>query len=635
TPAIAQRGIVDDWTNHHVKFMNPGSEMDAVMSGHRQQWQNYVNNPRYRAQQIRHSAAWANRFAAVESAFSTSHNLRPATKFKNSSIKQDWAASIAPSSPNGLGTAQDVFPAEFGANFDVASCADFVVFPVNTAGASGTGNGQANLVGFNNLYTTTCNSGAPSVKFAYFIGNGTVQTSPVLSEDGTKVAFVESVAGGSNFHVLTLGTTGNNGSDFASPAVPHTIVDNGNTVTSAGSNDATDTFVTMNGSPFVTRSAPFVDFTNDVAYVGDDNGVLHKFTGVFQGTLAEVTTGGWPFTVTIGTATTLTSPVLDSGDFGNTGSAHIFVADNNGLLYCIVSGTTPAFCSNPSVSVADLGSGTPGAVFAAPIVVSSADGSTPGWVFEEAVNTLQAQTQRTDGKSGNDSSTTTVTSEAVLMQADTNLGNPRRANMGTVSANQTATNKGSFPPFPTVTVNLPNLLSGDFDNIYYSGDFSGHMYFAGVRNSTNNEASTFDAQPELWRVTFFTATGGGNTAGELNTATATAIFRLASNNTNSQRSTSTPLTEFDNGTTDFLFAGVSSAGAPANCGGFGCVMNFILPGDGTAPTAANAAFSLGANGSGSSGMIIDGDSTVPGASQVYFGNLVNGTAVQVSQSSLQ
>ncbi|HEX5235703.1 MAG TPA: hypothetical protein VFW25_10280, partial [Silvibacterium sp.] len=38
TPAIAQRGIVDDWTNHHVKFMNPGSEMDAVMSGHRQQW---------------------------------------------------------------------------------------------------------------------------------------------------------------------------------------------------------------------------------------------------------------------------------------------------------------------------------------------------------------------------------------------------------------------------------------------------------------------------------------------------------------------------------------------------------------------------------------------------------------------
>ena len=44
-----------------------------------------------------------------------------------------------------------------------------------------------------------------------------------------------------------------------------------------------------------TFSAPFYDYvgTDDVLYVGDDNGNLHKFTGVFAGTPAE-SGSPWP-----------------------------------------------------------------------------------------------------------------------------------------------------------------------------------------------------------------------------------------------------------------------------------------------------------------------------------------------------
>ena len=104
---------------------------------------------------------------------------------------------------------------------------------------------------------------------------------------------MESITNGSRFHVLTLGTNGNsgcpnsspcNGNQFNSPTVPGTL------------NNAVGTKITMNGNVGATRSSPFVDYTGDIAYVGDDSGKIHKFTGVFKGTPTEVTSGGWPFT---------------------------------------------------------------------------------------------------------------------------------------------------------------------------------------------------------------------------------------------------------------------------------------------------------------------------------------------------
>lgn len=76
---------------------------------------------------------------------------------------------------------------------------------MNTGGTSN----QANLIGVNNLYKTTCTGTVPNVMFAYHVGSGMVQTSPVLSENVAKVVFVESISNGSVFHVLALDMTGN------------------------------------------------------------------------------------------------------------------------------------------------------------------------------------------------------------------------------------------------------------------------------------------------------------------------------------------------------------------------------------------------------------------------------------------
>ena len=91
------------------------------------------------------------------------------------------------------------------------------------------------------------------------------------------------------------------------------------------------------GSATDTNSSPFYDYTNDVLYVGDDSGVLYKFTGVFRGTPAKVTTGPWPITVHSGSV--LTSPVRDQV------SGNVYVGDSKGVLSFVRdTGSTVGAC---------------------------------------------------------------------------------------------------------------------------------------------------------------------------------------------------------------------------------------------------------------------------------------------------
>jgi hypothetical protein len=102
----------------------------------------------------------------------------------------------------------------------------------------------------------------------------------------------------------------------------------------------------------------------------------------------------------------------------------------------------------------------------------------------------------------------------------------------------------------------------------------------------------------------------------------------------------TPLTEFYNANAnsgagaDYLFLGVSGYGAPTGCAGDGCVMNFTLPSTGGSSILPSYSYSLGGNGDGSSGFVIDNQSTDVGASQIYFSNLQTGNATAASQAGL-
>jgi hypothetical protein len=328
----ANGGIVEDWTHHHVIFSNPGTEEEAIANGKHEEWLRIVNNRRYLMQQIRRNYLWAEwrgstsyqAPAALNPSFEK--GLPPRGRETVVASEGKWTIPLTASASSGI--AIGMYPAKYTFSPIAApNCTnDFVVYPINVAGSAT----QANILGVNNLYTGgTCPTGTvPNALFAYHVGSGVVQTSPVLSEDGTKVAFVESINQGSKFHVLLLDKSGNagcaaskspcNGTAFSSPATPGT------------NNAALDMSVTMSGNVGVTISSPFVDYEDDVAYVGDDVGVLHKFTPVFNATASntpkEVLTGGWPFTVAAGAE--LTGPVYDGGAsqsifVGSAGSAGV------------------------------------------------------------------------------------------------------------------------------------------------------------------------------------------------------------------------------------------------------------------------------------------------------------------------
>jgi hypothetical protein len=104
----------------------------------------------------------------------------------------DWGMSLLSGGTVGIGQ----FPAKF--SFDVNAppdCTnDFVVYNTSLNGSAGS---VANIVAFNELYSTQggagglCAQDGPSVYWPYFTGAGTAVTSVTLSLDGSKVSFVE------------------------------------------------------------------------------------------------------------------------------------------------------------------------------------------------------------------------------------------------------------------------------------------------------------------------------------------------------------------------------------------------------------------------------------------------------------
>jgi hypothetical protein len=200
--------------------------------------------------------------------------------------------------------------------------------------AAGVDATQANIVGFNNLYsgsgTPFCTGKTfPTFTFSYASGVGAVSTSPVISLDGTKIAYVENASvSGLILHVLTIasgsteyGSCTNTGTGTTGPNCANAPVIPGST---AGST-ATDFMVplsvpTIGISITDTRSSPFVNYTTDTLYVGDDNGNLYSVTGVFQGT---PTLGGGNFPIAVSPGNLLTSPVVDVGNTGD-----IFIGDS-------------------------------------------------------------------------------------------------------------------------------------------------------------------------------------------------------------------------------------------------------------------------------------------------------------------
>ena len=357
-------GVPQDWSQHHIVFSR-----DALLQ-----------HPEviYQEPRVLHQAM--QRWQRPNS--SVFHGAEPPHRRPASSLQRDWNVNLRGR------ISVNMFPAKY--SFDPAlppDCVhDYVVFGLTNAGVTG---GAANLVAFNNLYSGTgglCGL-APTVLFAYNITTvtgGHIVTSPVLSVDGTKIAFVESAAGQAIFHVLTW-TAGQGTISPANAAAP-----------------------TMTSTPLVpaagsTTSSPWVDYSNDIAYLGADNGRIYKITGVFHGT---PTLAGAPWPVTVSTNLRLTPPVLDVT------RGLLMVGSLNGRLYQI--NTTTGVPKSMPVGLNGGGRVNPG-IWAPPIV-----DVTNGTTFAVSSN---------DGTSG------------VLVEFDTTLFTEMaRARIGQASTSGTAVN---------------------------------------------------------------------------------------------------------------------------------------------------------------------------------------------------
>lgn len=482
-------------------------------------------------------------------------------------------------------------------------------------------NATASLVGINNLYSGCPVDPTPNPMFAYNTG-GNIHTSVVLSNDGSQIAFVQTIAGVANLSVLkwATGPGGGLGATGTNMGAPVNV-----TPVAAAAFRAcvpTEAVPCQVNIPFGNgdddaNSSPYYDYVPgaDLIYVGDNGGNLHKFTGIFAGTPAEVTTAPWP--VYLGTGLPTTGPVFDAI------SGNIFIADGDyvatddgGYLHAVTA-TTGAVATSEFLA---LGAG---------IVDSPIVDSTTGTVYVAYA----------DDSTG----TFTVINQFCTTAACTDGLDPIGGNPGT------PIHLGAENPGSANYLQYASYL-GDFDNAFYSGG-AGHMYACGndAVNGTN---------PTLYQIPV-SAAGvlGAPTAGPALTTNASAFAPVICS----------PVTEVYNpnatgGAKDWVFLSVQNLGVtggvigcPVNLVGVqdGCIMSFDVTSGagitGTTPTAASAEVP-----GGTSGIIIDNvvspAGALAGTSQVYYTPLsangvgsvcpayipgFGGCAIQASQAALR
>jgi hypothetical protein len=508
----------------------------------------------------------------------------------------DWSIDMGTGATVGAGN----YPAKFSFNAGTASCSDFVVY--NTS----LGSSQASVVAFNNLYVGSgglCGT-TPSTYWAFNTG-GTAVTSVTLSYDGSQVAFVQNNAAGTHATLVILKWAANSGS-IAVPD-PLTAVSNAAYPTCTAPCMTTLQFtpgILANGTTEPASddalSSPFYDYNDDIIYVGDSNGFLHKFTSVFLGTATThpaetvLTTGPniWPALVS--NTSPLTDPVYDQ----NTG--WIFVGSLFGTLKrvnAVVGGGTGA---NAIVKTNDID--TTDLNFDGPLL-----DSTNGLIYLVVSNSAALPTQ-TAGASA----------------------------LYTFSVNFAASANGVQTVLGTSGSATVSIYSGAFDNQWFLGN-AGHMYVCATGASS--------VIPTLYQIAVSTkgVLGAVSTGPALATST-------------SGPPVCSPVTEFFNSSdtrggihptgTDSIFLSVTSFGstaAPISCpANTGCLMSFDVTSGATISSLTLAAATAHEAG-GTSGVIVDGSSVSVGASQVYFTTLASGPcgtsgtggcAVQASQAGL-
>jgi hypothetical protein len=432
-PAVGQEnteehiGLPLDWSTRHIVFTNGGTPENRVAA----------------ARDIRSWINWNQRSSFLFRKFPA--HYRP-TQPPPRHTRVDWAMSLGPGNgtpvTGGMPVGESPAKYSFSSNGTYSCANDFAVY---TIGAT-PGTSQANILAFNNLYVGTVSSSCPfgpqtppttdftkpTFMWSYAVGTSPSFLSPTLSLDGKKVSFIETGTT-ALFDVLTP-TTGQ-GTDATHPVV----------LATAGASlvrlDYTNSAATgCKASAGNSNSSAYIDYTNDIAYVGADNGKLYRITGVFKGTPTV------QYCITVKANALLTSPVYDQV------SNQVFVSDG----FSVYSFTPGAASFTASGSIVVAKNATAGAD---PIVLSPIVDSTNGFVYVF---------------SGDDSTTT----NSIVSQMNLALTSQVTAVIGPAST--------QF------------ILDGDFDNAYFTtGPKTGAGTLYGCGTQANNAT-----KPSLYALSF-------------------------------------------------------------------------------------------------------------------------------------
>lgn len=489
-------GYPTDWSHRHVVFSRPADATQAArIEGDPRYWQQFARGHIARTLSERD---WTPRNWAPFRGVGGSASRKMAV------IHGDWSENMG----SGASVGPDNYPAKFTFQTSTASCStDFVVFNTGLSGSSS----QASIIAYNNMYVGGCTAPVPQTYWAFNTG-GVVLTAPVISFDGSQVAFVQSngIVAGQGILVLLKWKAS---SGTLSAPTTLTAVANSAYRTCVAPCMTEITLRTSLGTAVDDRtSSAFPDYNKDNLWIGGTSGWLHKITGAFKGTPAEATTGGFPVQVNPGNPNTLSSPVFDFS------SGNVFVGDYGGFLYR-VSSTNGAVTTSAQL---DHETG----IVAAPIVDSTA-----GIVYVFASS---------DGLS--DCAGSPCSAVYLLSPTFASGATGTKITVGSSS----------------LTTTVP-LYEGDFDSTYQnSTNGTGNLYVCGNTGGV----------PTLYQIAMNAGVPSAALAGPALSTSATGCSPVTDVYNPNATSVATVFTN------EWVFASAQGSGVGVNCSSSGCIMNF-------------------------------------------------------------
>jgi hypothetical protein len=336
-----RRGGPRDWSAGRLVASRFGPDADRNID---KDWRTYVKH-------LHLDQARALRTSPTLDWFDLLQQMRGPTKPKPAADSHlDWSLKTG-----GYGNVVGA-PAKYSFDISASNCSDVIYFTVDQAGAAAT----PNVVAITNAYAGCPGNAAgttPSVKWAIAMTAGTA-TSAVPSLDGTVLYVLESRGTGVILHAINVNniTSTPGAYNFGTQlwTSTHTLAAPTGLPTSEQLFQITFAGVVNN------VASPYLDYTNNQIFFGDNAGRIHHVVNTHLTTAARDLTN---FTNTCGTAQ-LTSPVFINNQ--------VIVTSYNGRLYRLdTAGASPYACISAAQGGTGTGAGIAGSLSAPVVDVSN------------------------------------------------------------------------------------------------------------------------------------------------------------------------------------------------------------------------------------------------------------------------